>query len=468
MPAGVTLFRDRHAPGMTPATFREIIRLSLPTVGVALVQGVAQTAEIAFAGRLGAGLPDAGEVGTRAQAAYALVLPLLLLLQMMSTGAMGGGVASSIARAMGAGRMEEARALVRHAILIGAGMGVVFTIAVLAGGPALFRLIGRGDAPVDLAYSLALPIFATAVLPWLANTLAAVLRGTGDMATPGRILALTWAADAVLSPLLMLGIGPFGGLGLPGAGIAYALVFLGACAAMALAVRRGPLGRAAGPAPGLDPALFRRILSVGAVASVMALLANVTTLLVTGLVAVHGTAALAAYGIGVRLEFLMVPLAFGIGAALVTLVGRRVGAGAWDAARITAWRGGLLAGGIALTIGGGCALFAPAVAAAFTTDPAVREAATLYLRIVGPAFGAFGVGMALYFAAQGAARLAGPFAAALARIGLAAGGGAVLGAWFGLAGVFAAIALGLLAYGAVVAGSVRAAVWRDRASAVVA
>ncbi|WP_376098593.1 MATE family efflux transporter [Roseomonas sp. CCTCC AB2023176] len=440
------------AAPLPPASFREIIRLSLPTVGVALLQGGAQTVEIALAGR----------IGTGAQAAYALVLPLLLLLQMMSTGAMGGGVASSIARAFGAGRAEEARALAWHAVLIGTGMGLAFTVLVLAFGPALFRLVGREGAPVDLAYSYAVWIFAAAVLPWLANTLAAVLRGTGDMATPARILALTWVADAGMSAVLMLGIGPFGGFGLPGAGMAYALAFLGACVAMARVVWRGKLGLSSGGLPPLEPALFRRILSVGIVASVMALMANVTTLLVTGLVAAHGTAALAAYGIGVRLEFLMVPLAFGIGAALVTLVGRRVGAGAWAAARTTAWRGGLLAGGIALAIGGGCAAFAPVVAAAFTADAAVRELAVLYLQIVGPAFGVFGAGMALYFAAQGAGRMSGPFAAALARIGLAAGGGAVLGAGFGLPGVFAAIALGLLAYGAVVGASVRAGVWRER------
>lgn len=451
-------------PAPAPAPLREIVRLSLPTVGVALLQGVAQTAEIAFAGRIGLAESGSGEIGTRAQAAYALVLPLVLLLQMMSTGAMGGGVASSIARAVGAGRAGEARALAWHAVLIGLGMGVLFTALVVPFGPALFRLVGGEGAPVALAQSYAAWVFGAAVLPWLTNTLAAVLRGTGDMATPARILALAWVVNAPLSAALMLGVGPFGGFGLRGAGMAYALVFLCASAAMGWAVWRGPLGLSSGGLPALDGALFRRILSVGVIASAMALLANVTTLLVTGLVAAHGTAALAAYGIGVRLEFMMVPLAFGIGAALVTLVGRRVGAGAWAAARTTAWRGGLLAGGIALAIGGGCALFAPLVAATFTGDAAVREAAVLYLRIVGPAFGVFGVGMALYFAAQGAGRMKGPFAAALVRIGLAAGGGAVLGAAFGLAGVFAAVALGLLAYGALVAASVRAGVWRERAA----
>jgi putative MATE family efflux protein len=434
------------SPLLAPALPREILRLAAPTILVALAQSVAQTAEMWLVGRL----------GTEALAGYALVLPLLLLLQMMSAGAMGGGVASAVARALGAGQPTEASALVGHALVIAVLMGLAFTLPVLLAGAALFGAMGGRGAVLAHALDYAGWLFGAAVLVWLANTLAAVLRGTGNMAAPARILLVVWLVEVPLSALLMLGFG----WGLAGAGIAYALVFLGACVALWRALRRG----AAGFVPRLlvrpQAALFRRILGVGALASLMAFLANLTTVLLTAQVAAHGDAAIAAYGVGVRIEFLMVPLAFGIGSALTALVGRRVGAGGWAAARLTAWRGAALAGTMTVSIGALCAVFADPLAGLFSADPPVQAAIALYLTIVGPAFGAFGIGMALYFAAQGAGRLAWPFAGALARIGIAVGGGALLAPLYGLAGLFAAIAGGLLAYGLAVAQSVRPGVWR--------
>jgi Na+-driven multidrug efflux pump len=102
------------------------------------------------------------------------------------------------------------------------------------------------------------------------------------------------------------------------------------------------------------------------------------------------------------------------------------------------------------------------LASVFASDPAVREALVVFLRWVGPSFGPFGLGMALYFACQGAGRMRWPFAASVARLGFAVGGGWLLATWTeaGLAGAFAAIAAGLSAYGVIIAASVRRGVWR--------
>ena len=426
----------------------EIARLSVPTVLVAFGGAAAQTLEVWLIGRL----------GTEALAGYALVLPLLMLLQMTSTGAMGGGVASAIARALGAGRRDEASALVMHSMLIALGMGLAFTIGVLGAGEALFRAMGARGATLDYALTYSSWLFAGAVLVWLANTLGAVLRGTGNMRLPAMVMLAWWAIEAPLSGVLMLVFD----MGLRGAAIAYITAFAGCCITMIVALMRG----AAGFVPRFDVeirrALFGRILSVGAVATLMATIANITVVLVTALVARHGDAAIAAYGVGVRLEFLMVPLAYGIGATMTAMVGHRVGAGAWGAARATAWRGGLLAGAIALAIGIAAAALPGPLARTFGTSQAVQDSIRLYLVIVGPAFGVFGLGMALYFAAQGAGRMRGPFTASVARIVVSVGGGVLLGDFFGwgLPGLFAAVSAGFVAYGVIMAASVRAGVWR--------
>lgn len=426
----------------------EIARLSAPTIIVTFVQAAAQTTEAALIGRL----------GTEALAGYALVLPLLMLMQMTSGGAMGGGVTAAVARALGAGRIDEAAALVKHGVLIALGMGALTSALALGFGPALFRAVGGEGPAVEHAIAYASVLFAGAVLVWLTNILGAALRGAGRMRLPAMVMSLCWVIEAPLSALFMFGFG----WGLPGAAVAYLIVFALAAVIMLVIIARGGAGfrpRASAP---LERALFHRILAVGAVATVMATIANLTVVLMTGLVSRHGTAAIAAYGVGVRLEFLMIPLGFGIGVALTSLVGRRVGAGEWGSARATAWRGGLVAGGISGAIGILAAVFPHPLARIFATDPAVQEAIVIYLRWVGPSFGPFGLGMALYFAAQGAGRMRGPFLGSVSRLAFAVGGGWLLARFTdtGLPGTFAAMGLGLAAYGLLVAASVRPGVWR--------
>src|SRR5690606_16642961 len=195
------------------------------------------------------------------------------------------------------------------------------------------------------------------------------------------------------------------GLGLTGIGIGFALVFWGASIVMAVVVLRGGAGFAPDLRARLSGALFRRILAVGLVACLLASIANLTTIMVTIQIAHHGPAAVAAYGIAARLEFLMIPLAFGVGSALTALVGRAVGAGDWQNGRRIAWTGGLLAFAMAGAAGLAVALFPHSFADAFSDDPAVIDIAARGLAYTGFAFGGFGLGMALYFAAMGAGRM---------------------------------------------------------------
>jgi Na+-driven multidrug efflux pump len=191
----------------------------------------------------------------------------------------------------------------------------------------------------------------------------------------------------------------------------------------------------------------------------MAFIANLNTVLVTRIIADEGIAAIAAYGIGVRLEFMMIPLAFGIGAALTTLVGMAVGRGDWKGARRVAWTGALMSGGLAGGVGLMVSLWPTFFSRIFSADPAVQAATRLYLVIVGPSFAGLGVGMALYFASQGAGRMRIPFVAALSRLTLAVGGGWALSTQFGMAGAFMGVAAALVSYGAIVASGVRPGYW---------
>ncbi|MBR0684253.1 multidrug transporter MatE [Roseomonas eburnea] len=435
------------ARAVTPGRVRRILALAAPTTMLAATQVAALLIEPWLAARQ----------GTPALAGWAVVLPFALLLGQMSAGAMGGGVVSAIARALGANRLEEASALATHALVIAVAGAALFAIPLAVFPHTVLGLIGGPEAATAAAgYSAWL--FGGGALPtWLANTLASILRGGGRHALAARGVIGAWIAYPPLAWLLMEPLG----MGLAGAGLAFTIAMTGAAALMAAVFMAGGAGFRPHLGTRLRGDLFSRILSVGLIACVMATIANLATILVTARIAHHGAAAVAGYGISARIEFLMIPLAFGVGSALTALVGRAVGAGDWVEARRIAWAGGGLALGVTGAIAVPVAIFPAATAAAFTSDPEVRAIAAQALAIIGWAMPGFGIGMALYFAAMGAGRMAWPVAAGLSRIGLAVGGGWVLSdlLGFGLTGQFVAVALGITAYGAVCAAAVRPGVW---------
>lgn len=140
-----------------PAT---LVRPGTPNVLVMFVQAAVGLIETYFVGKL----------GTDALAGVTLVFPVLMLMQMMSAGAMGGGISSAIARALGAGRRDDADALAWHALVIGLAFGVTFTLAVLGGGGWLYGAMGGRGASLAAAATYSQVIFSAAVLIWTFNS----------------------------------------------------------------------------------------------------------------------------------------------------------------------------------------------------------------------------------------------------------------------------------------------------------
>jgi putative MATE family efflux protein len=376
---------------------------------------------------------------------------------------MGGGVASAVARALGAGRRSDASALVGHAVVIALVMGALFTIGVLVGGPYAYRAMGGQGGALAAAHAYSVVVFAGASAPWVFNTLASVVRGTGNMAVPAWTMVATGVLQLALCPVLVLGLGGAPRLGIAGAGVASVAAFgLGSASLMTFLASGRSLVRPALRGFRLRRALFGDILRVGAPGALNTVLTNLTIVIVTGLVGPFGTYALAGYGMGARLEYLMIPLAFGFGSALVTMVGTNVGAGHLARAERIAWVGGALAASVTGAIGLIGAAAPSLWIGLFTTEAEVLAAGARYLRIVGPCYAFFGLGLALYFASQGAGRLLWPLVAGALRLGLAAGGGwlvtRVLGG--GLDALFAVIALALVTFGSTVALAIRRGAWR--------
>jgi putative MATE family efflux protein len=403
-----------------------------------------------------------GWLGSPALAGVSLVFPLVMLMQTMSAGGMGGGVASAVARALGAGRRADAHALVIHAILIALAMAAGFTTVLVLGGPALYRAMGGRGPALEAAIAYSNVLFAGAAAYWLFNTLGSVVRGTGNMVLPAAVMIANAFLYIVLSPALILGWGPCPRLGIAGAATASIASFgLGALALLIFLLSGRSLVTLRFRGVRLRRALFWDILRVGAPGALNTVLTNLTFVLLTGLVGPFGAAALAGYGMGARLEYLMIPLVFGLGSALVTMVGTNVGAGQVARAERVAWVGAGLAAAVTGSVGLLAAIFPGAWLGLFSTDPDVLAAGARYLTIVGPCYGFFGVGLALYFASQGAGRLAWPLMAGFSRLSIAAlGGWLALHLGAGLSGLFIAIALALVVFGTTVVAALRAGAWR--------
>jgi len=298
------------------------------------------------------------------------------------------------------------------------------------------------------------------VLVWLMNALASVIRGGGNMWVPSVWICVGVVLLVPLSPLLIFGLGPVPALGIAGAGAA--VVATTALAAMALGWYIAA-GRSVAHFrwARLRWASFADILRVGAVASISTFQTGLAVLLTTGLVGVAaGPEAIAGYGTGNRLEFLLVPLVFGLGAPLVALVGTNIGAGQKERALRIALTGGVIAFALSEAIGLAAAIWPTAWLGLFDDHPRMLAAGAAYLRHVGPAFGFFGLGLSLYFASQGAGRLLWPLSAGLVRLVIAVGGGWLA---FWLVGtvdaIFAALAAALVTYGVMLSAAVASGVW---------
>ncbi|MDU6748072.1 MAG: MATE family efflux transporter, partial [Bradyrhizobium sp.] len=261
------------------------------------------------------------------------------------------------------------------------------------------------------------------------------------------------------SPLLIFGLGPLPGLGIAGAGIAFGLYY---CGAMLVLLRYMASGRSSlhvRLAP-LRGRLFADILKVGLPTALNAVLVNLTVILVTALAGRFGTSELAAYGIASRLDYIMIPILFGLCTATLTMVGINVGAGQSGRARriagLSALTGAILVG----AIGAIAAVHPPLWLGLFSHDADVQREGAIYLRIVAPAYAALGFGFVLSFAGQGAGHVLWPFVASALRILIAAGGGYVATTMMGgsMASLAAMVTLSLLAYALICS----VVLWADR------
>jgi putative MATE family efflux protein len=358
-----------------------------------------------------------GRLGVESLAAMALVFPCVILTMTMSGGAMGGGVASAIARALGAGDVDRASALAAHAMLIAVCFGLCFTLGMLVFGPALLELLGGRGNVLAQAIAYAQIFFGGAVLPWLMNTMAAILRGTGNMKVPSLMILSSAICQITLGGTLGLGLGPVPQFGMRGVATGSLIAYSISISVMAWYLFSGR-ARVVPQIWGLRirRTMFVDILKVGIISCFSPVQSVLTISIFTHLLAGFGAAVLAGYGIGARLEFMLTSVAFAFGIASVPMIGMAIGAEDIARARRIAWTAGLLSFISVGLIGTFIAIFPDLWVSIFTHDASVRAASHQYMSTAAPMYAFIGLASAMYFSSQGAAKVLGPVLAQTARL----------------------------------------------------
>ena len=444
---------NRTQEFLTQPVMPLLIRMSAPNTVAFFIQSIVVLTEVWFISKL----------GTNSLAAVALAFPLLMITQTMSGGALGGAITSAIARSMGANDIDKAERLIWHSVVISLGGAFTFLLFfLLFGEQLLFLLGGRGDI-LEESYTYCSYLFLGGLILWLSGSMSAVLRGMGNMRFPATLMICTSFLQVFLSGGFILGWYGFPQIGVPGAAIAtlisafvmVIIIFLKLMSkSIPVKLRLKQLM--------LSKDLFNNIFEVAIPASVSPLLTVGTILVLTGLVGTFGTEALAGYGIGSRVEFLMIPLIFGIGTAMTSIVGANIGAKNIIRAETVGIYGGTSAGIVSIFIGLTLALFPDTWIQFFTDDVKAFEVTKLYIQIVGPFYIFQGIGLSLYFASQGANAMKWPTIATIARFLIASIGGGISVHWlgFGIGSIFISSAIAMMIFGTMIFVSIKKGAWR--------
>src|SRR5256884_6298112 len=345
---------------------RTLLWLAWPNV-IALTAGTCVViAETSYIGRL----------GVESLAAMALVFPTVILTMTMSGGAMGGGVASAIARALGAGDIDRASTLAAHALLIGFCFGLTFMLGMLIFGPALLELLGGRGNVLTQAVAYTQIFFGGAVVPWLMNTMSGILRGTGNMKLPSFLMLSSAICQSILGGRLGLGLGPFPQFGMRGVAAGSLTAYLISISVMSWYLFSGR-ARVVPKIRGLRirMPMFIDILKVGIISCFSPLQSVLTISIFTHMLASFGTEILAGYGIGARLEFMLTSISFAVGIATVPMVGMAIGAERIARARRIRWIAGLCSLAAVGLVGEDFGTFTAILVRSLTEPPGARSAA---------------------------------------------------------------------------------------------
>lgn len=432
--------RKNLSEGSVPSV---LLRLTLPMVWGLLCLMLFNVVDTMFVGHL----------GPHQLAAMSFTFPVVFLVTGTAMG-MGVGASSVISRAMGKGNLEEVRLLASSSITLALLFVLVMTCVGLATLNPVFRALGASEDLLEPIRSYMIPFYLGVpflVLPMVGNS---AIRATGDTLTPSLIIIFAGFVNLILDPLLIFGLGPFPRLELQGAALATVTAYGLTCIGSFVILRyREKLLDFHFPGWPVVLAAWHRILRIAGPAIATNMLVPLATGVLTRIISSHGPFAVAAYGVGSRLESLSLCACFALSTAMAAFAGQNFGADRPDRVREGLLFGARFCFTVTLSLWALMSLFATPIAGLFTETPEIISLTRRFLWIVPSSYGALGVMLTIassFNANDMPLHSVSIFA--LRLVGLMIPLGWLGGQLFGPTGVFAGIALAnLLAAGFAVA-----------------
>ncbi len=381
-----------------------IWKLGLPNAFAWIVWTIATFADAMFLGFL----------GTEALAIIAIIFPFQMLMLMMAAGAIGGGVTSSVGRAVGSKDIKLAEASCFHSILVAFGMALIFMIIFLLYSENIFKLMGATEIILVGAINYAKVFFGFSIFFWLTHVLASIIRGLGNTYIPSKAIVIGSLCQMILSYIFTFGINgslKYGILG-PAISIVICHIIMMKYLFYHLIFKQSILKVKFHKFSNL---IFVDIMRVGGLGLLNSITIALTVGVITGYIGNFGPNAVAGYGIGARLELILTPIIFGIGAALTTSVSINFGSKQFARARKIAFSGGIICFLIIGFIGLSVNLFPQFLYQNFSSNPDVIKYCLKYILIVTPFYCLFGFGQAIYFSSQGTGKMIKPILVGILR-----------------------------------------------------
>ena len=332
-----------------------------------------------------------GQLGTQELAALSFTFPVVMVIGSLAMG-IGIGASAVISQAIGRGDHYRVQRLTTDSLILSMLLVTFFVLFGLLTIRPFFSLLGATPEIVSLIRQYMViwyPGVLFFVIPMVGNN---AIRATGDTKTPSAIMLVAVIVNVILDPLLIFGLGPFPMLGLAGAAIA-TVVARAITLVVALWVLYYRDGMITLELPPLKTVInsWKSILYIGLPVAGTRLLYPISMGVIIALVSSYGHEAVAAFGVGTRVEFLAMTVIFALSTVLRPFVGQNWGAGRYDRVKLGVKYSNVfsLMWGVAMFIV--LALAARPIASLFNDDPQVISIIMLYLWIVPIGYALFGV-----------------------------------------------------------------------------
>jgi putative MATE family efflux protein len=343
-------------------------------------------------------------MGSEPLAAISVTFPVFFISFAIGSGISIGTIALT-SQAIGAGRKKEAGNIALHSIILAFSAGIAVAVIGFASSRLIFTAMGITGNLLELTLTFMNIIFVSFVFQFLAMTATSIIQAGGNAITPAKNLAAGVALNAVLDPLLIFGFGPVPAFGIAGAALAtvfslalvmlldYAFIFSGKTSVCITRACFKP-----------EAKIVRRIATLGFPSFLSQSFDSVGFFLLIGLVTAFGTSAIAAFGVGIRLEAIAVLPVIGLMVAVMPFVGQNLGAGKLDRAKEGMKKAGYAAALFMLFFASVWFLAPEVLFSPFTSDPAIISIGSGYFRVISLGYVFLGLNFVLGGALQAAGR----------------------------------------------------------------